>query len=74
MHEVTAIEFCFSTPRIIMQKCMASMITPTPRGLTAFWMASAICTVRRSCTCRRRAKMSTRRGILERPTTLPLGR
>ena len=32
MQEVTATEFCFSTPRIIMQKCMASMTTPTPWG------------------------------------------
>ncbi len=34
MQEVTATEFCFSTPRMIMQKCMASMTTPTPRGST----------------------------------------
>ena len=33
MQEVTATEFCFSTPRIIMQRCMASITTPTPRGL-----------------------------------------
>ena len=33
MQEVTALEFCFSTPRIIMQKCTASMITPTPARL-----------------------------------------
>ena len=25
-------EFCFSTPRIIMQRCCASMMTPTPWG------------------------------------------
>ena len=25
-------EFCFSTPRIIMQRCNASITTPTPRG------------------------------------------
>src|SRR5579862_9575505 len=29
---VTVPEFCFSTPRIIMQKCCASTITPTPTG------------------------------------------
>ena len=29
-------ECCFSTPRIIMHKCLASITTPTPRGLTAF--------------------------------------
>ena len=33
-----------------MQKCMASMMTPTPRGLIADSMASAISTVSRSCT------------------------
>ena len=31
-------------------------------------MVSAICRVRRSCTCKRRAKTSTSRGILLRPT------
>ena len=31
---VMAPECCFSTPRIIMQKCRASQITPTPRGLS----------------------------------------
>ena len=30
---VTVREFCFSTPRIIMQKCAASITTPTPVGL-----------------------------------------
>ena len=73
MQEVTAIEFCFSTPRIIMQKCMASMTTPTPLGWMTSWIVSAIWTVSRSCTCSRRANMSTRRGIFERPTTLPFG-
>ena len=29
---VTAPECCFSTPRIIMQKCRASQMTPTPSG------------------------------------------
>lgn len=29
---VVATEFCFSTPRIIMQRCRASMTTPTPSG------------------------------------------
>ena len=28
--DVTMHEFCFSTPRIIMQRCCASMTTPTP--------------------------------------------
>src|SRR5581483_10172850 len=30
---VTAPECCFSTPRIIMQKCLASQMTATPLGL-----------------------------------------
>ena len=29
---VIVFEFCFSTPRIIMQRCIASITTPTPRG------------------------------------------
>ena len=29
---VTVFEFCFSTPRIIMHRCAASMTTPTPCG------------------------------------------
>ena len=33
--------FCFSTPRIIMQKCRASQITPTPRGSQISSIASA---------------------------------
>ena len=55
-------ECCFSTPRIIMQRCSASRMTATPCGLMASVMASAIWRVRRSCTCRRRAKTSTSAG------------
>ena len=73
MQDVTAIEFCFSTPRIIMQKCMASITTPTPRGWSVSWIVCATWTVSRSCTWSRRANMSTRRAILERPTTFPSG-
>ena len=51
----------------------ASMTTPTPWGSSLRSIISAICTVSRSCTWSRRANMSTRRGILERPTTFPLG-
>ncbi len=39
-------EFCFSTPRIIMQRCFASITTATPRGCSACISASAICVVR----------------------------
>ncbi len=73
MQEVTATEFCFSTPRIIMQKCIASITTPTPRGWMVSCIVSAIWVVSRSCTWRRRANMSTSRGIFERPTTFPFG-
>jgi hypothetical protein len=33
--EVTVDECCFSTPRIIMQRCLASITTPTPWGSIA---------------------------------------
>ena len=41
---------------------------PAPRRC-----ASAICSVRRSCTWSRRAKTSTRRGSFDRPTIAPFG-
>ena len=50
-----------------MQRWIASTTTATPRGRSTFSSVSAICTVRRSCTWRRRANISTRRGIFERP-------
>ncbi len=71
---VTVLECCFSTPRIIIQKWLASTRTPTPRGEMTFETASATCVVRRSCSCRRRANMFTMRGILLRPITLSFGR
>ena len=42
MQELTATEFCFPTPRIIMQRWRASMTTPTQRGLMTSWMVFAI--------------------------------
>ncbi len=39
---VTVDEFCFSMPRILMHKCRASNTTPTPCGLIASRIASAI--------------------------------
>lgn len=66
-------EFCFSTPRIIMQKCAASTITPTSLGARASTNASAIWSVSRSWTCSRRANTSTTLATFERPTTLPSG-
>src|SRR5258706_10288378 len=38
---VTVLEFCFSTPRIIMQRWYASITTPTPSGLSTAHSASA---------------------------------
>jgi len=46
--EVVIIEFCFSTPRIIMQRCCASMTTPTPSAFTASSTAPATSSVSRS--------------------------
>ena len=53
---VTAKEFCFSTPRIDMQRCVASMTTATPSGAIFSRMVSAIWFVSRSWICRRRAE------------------
>ena len=74
MAEVVIDEFCFSTPRIIMHRCFASMTTPTPLAPVTFSTLSAICRVRVSWICSRLAYMSTMRGILDRPMTLRLGR
>src|SRR5690606_20891085 len=71
--DVIVLESCFSTPRIIMQKCAASITTPTPRGCSASTSASATWSVIRSCTCSRRAKTSTTRAIFDNPTIRPLG-
>src|SRR6266571_2676821 len=71
---VTVLEFCFSTPRIIMQRWYASITTPTPCGSSTSMSASATWSVSRSCTWSRRAKTSITRGILERPTRRPFGR
>src|SRR5205823_10557832 len=71
---VTVLEFCFSTPRIIMQRWYASITTPTPRGSSTSMSASATWSVSRSCTWSRRANTSITRGILERPTKRPFGR
>src|ERR1051326_7713397 len=45
---VTATEFCFSTPRMIMQRCCASITTATPRGWILALIVSAIWVVNRS--------------------------
>src|SRR5689334_14822940 len=59
------------TPRIAMQRCSASTTTITPRGLSLFINASAICAVSRSCTWGRLAYRSTTRAIFDNPVTRP---
>src|SRR2546429_211618 len=49
--EVTAFEFCFSTPRMSIQRWIASMTTATPRGWRASFSVFAICVVSRSWPC-----------------------
>src|SRR5690606_30265635 len=71
--EVVVIEFCFCTPRIIMQRCCASITTATPRGLRVSLIAFMISTVRRSCTWSLLAYTSTTRASLLRPVIHPLG-
>src|SRR5262249_50968558 len=61
-------EFCFSTPRMRMQRRSASRTTPTPRGPSCSWMVVAICVVMRSWTWSRRANTSTKRASLLMPT------
>ena len=43
---------------------------PRPSGCSTSCIVSATCCVKRSCNCRRRANMSTMRGILLSPITL----
>ena len=70
---VIANEFCFSTPRIAMHRCVASMTTATPSGSIFAVIVSAIWLVIRSWICSRRANTSTSRGILLNPMTFPFG-
>ena len=73
LREVIIEEFCFSTPRIIMHMCLASITTATPSAPVTCITASAIWRLRFSWICRRRAYMSTIRATFDRPSTLPLG-
>ncbi len=63
----------FWTPRIVIHKCDAEMTTATPAGSSVVMIASASWLVRRSCSCGRRANISTARASFERPTTRPFG-
>ena len=49
------------------------MTTATPLGRIASFTASATCFVKRSCTCKRREKVSAIRASLDRPSTSLLG-
>ena len=60
------------TPRMVMQRCSASMTTMTPRGSRISISESATCVVSRSCTCGRLAKTSTTRASLDSPVILPV--
>ena len=69
MADVFITEFCFSTPRIIMQRCLASMMTATSSTSVAVFIARAISMVRSSWFCNRRAYISTILATLDRPMT-----
>ena len=51
----------------------ARIITATPSGARLCWIVSPICAVSDSCTCSRRAKMSTTRASFDSPTTRLFG-
>src|SRR6185295_15509679 len=57
--DVTIVEFCFSTPRIIMHRWRASIMPPTPFAPTSSITTLEICSVSRSWSWRRRANTST---------------
>ena len=58
------IEPGFLTPRMVMQVCVASMMTAAPLASSFSISRSAIWLVSRSCTCGRRAKMLHHAGEL----------
>ena len=60
---------CCFTPREHMHICAHSATTYTPRASATSMRASAICCVRRSCICSRRAMASAMRASFERPRT-----
>ena len=71
---VIVFEFCFSTPRIIMQRCMASITTPTPRGAKHFVHCLRDLTRQAAPAPEVDARTLRRcRGSLERPSMRPDG-
>ena len=73
MRLVVILVLAFFTPRIMAHMWAPSTTTATPWGCRASWMKLAICEVICSWICSRRANISTIRGILLNPTTLPSG-
>lgn len=49
------------------------MMTATPRGSSIPTIVSAICVVKRSCTCNLRENISTIRANFDNPSTRPFG-
>lgn len=66
---VTVVAPGFCTPLIVIHICVASNTTATPLGLMASCTATAICFVKRSCTCNLRENVSAIRASLESPRT-----
>ena len=56
---VTVVLPAWRAPRVVTHVCCASSTTSTPRASSPASMVSAICSVRRSCTCGRAASVST---------------
>ena len=69
---MTVFEPGLRTPRMVMQRCSASITTMAPRASRIFIMESAIWVVSRSWTWGRRAYTSTSRASLDRPVIRPL--
>ena len=69
--EVTVTAPGLRTPRMLMQRCSASITTRAPRGSSRSTMASAIWEVSRSWTWGRLASPSTSRASLDSPVIWP---
>jgi len=61
----------FLTPRSVIQVCSASMTTITPTGASLSKSVCAICCVKRSWTCKRRANISAMRASFDKPIIRP---
>ena len=63
-----------ASPSAVVFDSQGAITTPTPLAPSTSSMQVASCVVSRSCTCGRRAKISSARAILESPTMRPSGR